>query len=59
VALQRPWLQAFTASWVDGHISYGSEQLQDQVQGAADAGTDEWLLWNAVNNYDNFTNALK
>jgi hypothetical protein len=59
VAKQRPWLQAFTASWVDGHISYGSTQLTKQIEGAADAGVDEWLLWNAVNNYDNFKDALK
>lgn len=53
IAKQRPWLQAFTATWVKGHISYRGKQLQDEVAGAADAGVQEWLLWNASNNYDN------
>lgn len=53
IAKQRPWLQAFTATWVKGHITYRGKQLQDQVAGAADAGVQEWLLWNASNNYDN------
>lgn len=59
MAKQRPWFQAFTASWVDGYISYKGKQLQDQVRGAADAGVDEWLLWNAANDYDNVKNGLK
>lgn len=59
IAKQRPWLQAFTATWVDGHISYRGKQLQDQVRGAGDAGVGEWLLWNAANNYDNVKNGLK
>lgn len=52
IAKQRPWLQAFTATWVKGHIIYRGKQLRDQVAGAADAGVQEWLLWNASNDYD-------
>lgn len=59
IAKQRPWLQAFTATWVDGHISYRGSQLQAQVKGASDAGVGEWLLWNAANNYDNVKSGLK
>ena len=58
IAKQRPWLQAFTATWVKGHISYKGKQLQDQIRGAADAGIQEWLLWNASNNYDNVKSGL-
>lgn len=58
IAKQRPWLQAFTATWVQGHIKYQGKQLQDQIKGAADAGVQEWLLWNASNNYDNVKSGL-
>ena len=58
IAKQRPWLQAFTATWVQGHIKYRGKQLQDQTRGAADAGVEEWLLWNAANNYDNVKSGL-
>ncbi len=50
-AVVRPWLQDFTATWVKGHISYGPEEVQDQIKGVYDAGYDEWILWNAKNNY--------
>ena len=58
IAKQRPWLQAFTATWVEGHIPYQGKQLQEQIRGAADAGVQEWLLWNASNNYDNVKSGL-
>lgn len=47
----RMWLQGFTASWVPGHISYGAQQLRDQIKGAYFAGYDEWIVWNAAVNY--------
>ncbi len=47
----RVWLQSFTAGWVSGHISYGREQIRDQIKGAYDAGYEEWILWNAAVNY--------
>lgn len=50
-AVVRPWLQAFTATWVTGHISYGGEQIREQIQAVYDAGYREWLLWNASNRY--------
>ncbi len=50
-ALVRPWLQAFTATWVKGHISYGGRQIRQQIQAVYDAGYEEWILWNAVNRY--------
>lgn len=50
-AIVRPWLQAFTATWVKGHISYEGEQIRQQIQAVYDAGYDEWILWNAVNRY--------
>lgn len=58
IAKQRPWLQAFTATWVDGHITYAGKQMKEQIQGAADAGVGEWLLWNASNKYDKVKSGL-
>lgn len=50
-AVVRPWLQAFTATWVSGHISYGGTQIREQIQAVYDAGYEEWILWNAANRY--------
>lgn len=50
-ATVRPWLQAFTATWVDGHIPYGGKQIRDQIQAVYDAGYEQWILWNASNRY--------
>lgn len=50
-AIVRPWLQAFTATWVDGHITYGGTQIREQIQAVYDAGYDEWILWNASCKY--------
>ena len=50
-ALVRPWLQAFTATWVNGHISYDGPQIRQQIQAVYDAGYEEWILWNATNRY--------
>jgi len=48
----RPWIQGFTATWVGGHIYYGPEAIQEQIRAAHDLGIDEYLLWNAGNNYN-------
>ena len=50
-AINRVWLQSFTASWVKGYISYGPQQIREQIHGAYDAGYDEWILWNASVRY--------
>jgi len=50
-AVVRPWLQAFTATWVNGHISYEAAQIREQIQAVYDAGYEEWILWNATCRY--------
>ena len=35
-AVVRPWLQAFTATWVPGHISYNGTQIREQIQAVYD-----------------------
>ncbi|MCJ8343571.1 MAG: putative glycoside hydrolase, partial [Cetobacterium sp.] len=47
----RPWIQAFTATWVKGHINYGPKQIQEQVKAMKDLGVNEYLLWSPSNNY--------
>lgn len=54
----RPWLQCFNAVWVDGHITYTSKEIKDQIQAVYDAGYEEWILWNASNRYDQVKDAL-
>lgn len=53
LATVRPWLQAFTASWLGSgnYMSYGPEEMRVQMQGAYDAGLEEWIFWNAASNY--------
>lgn len=50
----RPWLQAFTASWLGSgnYISYDAAAVRQEIQAVYDAGYDEWILWSASVNYD-------
>ncbi len=50
-AVIRPWLQSFTAKWVDGHITYDGAAVRKEIQAVQDAGYEEWILWNASNRY--------
>lgn len=50
-AIVRPWLQDFTATWIDYYQVYGPRQVRDQITGVYIAGYSEWLLWNASCNY--------
>ncbi len=45
----RPWLQAFTASWVKPHQHYGVKQIQEQIEAARSLKIDGYLLWNPSN----------
>lgn len=50
-SLIRPWIQAFTAKWVKGHIKYGYAQIQAQVKALADLGIEDYILWSPTNIY--------
>ena len=50
-AVVRPWLQDFTASYLENYIKYGDEQVRQQIQAVYDAGYDEWILWDAGVSY--------
>jgi hypothetical protein len=47
----RPWIQDFTATWIKGHITYGKQQLEDQIRALNDNNIEEYLLWNSGNRY--------
>ena len=49
----RPYLQGFTATYLpEGYwMEYGVEAYREQIKAVYDAGYDEWIFWNAPNNY--------
>ncbi len=51
-AVVRPWLQGFTASYLEQHLDYAAEAIREQIQAVYDCGGEEWLIWNAANRYD-------
>jgi len=52
-ATVRPYVQAFTATWIKHHLNYKVPEVKAQIQAIQDAGYDEWILWNAAANYVN------
>ena len=53
-AVVRPWLQAFTANWVEGHIEYNGWAIRQQINAVYDAGYEEWILWNSKSEYSSY-----
>lgn len=51
IAVVRPWLQDFTASYLKHYIPYGDAEVRAQIQAVYNSGHDEWLLWNASVKY--------
>ncbi len=49
----RPYLQGFTASYLpEGYwMEYKVEAYRAQIQAVYDAGYEEWIFWNAPNEY--------
>lgn len=54
LAIVRPWLQAFTATWLGSgkYRSYGAAEIRQEIQAVYDAGYDEWILWSPSVTYD-------
>lgn len=50
-AVVRPWLQDFTANWIEHYMEYGGQELREQINGVYSVGYEEWLLWNASCSY--------
>lgn len=47
----RPWLQDFTATWLENHVAYDEEKIRAQIEAVYASGYEEWILWNASNRY--------
>jgi len=62
-AVVRPYLQAFTASWLgEGYYqTYTAQQVLEQIQAVRSAGFDEWILWNPsgdISIYENVSSLI-
>jgi hypothetical protein len=53
-----PWLQAFSAEWLD-NLQYGPSHVRSQIQAVYDAGLKSWVLWNPGSRYDIYLPALR
>lgn len=53
----RPWIQDFTAGDLGpgNYIEYNAPEVEAQIQALKDNGIDEYLLWNAQNEYSEGT----
>jgi hypothetical protein len=48
----RPWIQGFTAGWIEGHIFYSPIKIRDQILASKELGINEYLIWDPGNTYD-------
>lgn len=54
-----PWLQAFSAPWVDRNFDYGPEQAEAQIRGVYDVGLDDWIFWHPGSKYEQVAAAFE
>lgn len=50
-AIVRPWLQAYTATWVKDHLNYGADEIRSEIDAVYETGHNEWILWNFASKY--------
>lgn len=48
----RPWIQGFTADYMNDFAEYDGKMIADQVLAANEYGIEGFLIWNALNEYD-------
>ena len=41
----RPWLQGFSATYLEEYQVYGPDQYKEQIKACEEEGYDEWLFW--------------
>ncbi|MDK2986367.1 MAG: hypothetical protein PWQ96_2011, partial [Clostridia bacterium] len=51
--ISRPWIQDFTATWLQkgNYIVYGKDEVEAQIKALNEGGIKEFLIWNPVNKY--------
>ena len=54
-----PWIQAFSASWVDRNYPYGPDQARAQKQALYELGLEDWIFWNAASKYESIAGGLE
>jgi hypothetical protein len=47
-----PWIQAFSAPWVDRGFRYGPDEAAAQMRAVYELGLEDWIFWQAGSNYD-------
>jgi len=53
-----PWLQAFSAPWVNKNYPYGPEQAAAQIKGVYDTGLEDWIFWHPGAKYEQVMSAF-
>lgn len=51
-AIIRPWIQGFTAKWIKNYNIYTDFEINEQIKALEDLGIEEYLIWNAANEYN-------
>jgi hypothetical protein len=54
-----PWLQAFSAPWVDREYDYGPDQAADQIRAVYDVGLEDWIFWHPGSRYEQIAGAFQ
>lgn len=52
-ATVRPYIQAFTATYIEHHLNYKDPEVNAQIKAIEEAGYDEWILWQSAGDYTN------
>ena len=47
-----PWLQAFSAPWVNRDYDYGPDQAAAQIRAVYDTGLEDWIFWHPGSKYE-------
>jgi hypothetical protein len=54
-----PWLQAFSAPWVDRDFTYGPAEAAAQIKAVHDVGLEDWVFWHPGSRYEHLSEAFR